>query len=203
MVRDHGGHRRLLRADPDHERSAGSSAPGGAKDFCQPPRRHPARAGAALFTHAIGHKGCGDGGYCRADERVEGRKVTDGLRSPDAAQRVALAAWCAADPGSMFSRGWVPALRRTVEVTLHRVRDTTVFYAAPFSVSTPRRIWSSSIDSNSALKLPSPKPSSPLRWMNSKKIGPMALAEKICSSTLVWPQIFSDRKSTRVNSSHT
>ena len=27
--------------------------------------------------------------------------------------------------------------------------------------------------SNSALKLPSPKPSSPLRWMNSKKIGPM------------------------------
>jgi hypothetical protein len=25
--------------------------------------------------------------------------------------------------------------------------------------------------SNSALKLPSPKPSSPLRWMNSKKIG--------------------------------
>src|SRR5260370_1020343 len=160
---------------------------GGAKDFCQPPRRHPARAGAALFTHAIGHKGCGDGGYCRADERVEGRKVTDGLRSPDAAQRVALAAWCAADPGSMFSRGWVPALRRTVAVTLHRVPETTGFYAAPLSVSTPRRIWSSSIDSNSALKLPSPKPSSPLRWMNSKKIGPMALPEKICSSTLVWP----------------
>ena len=51
--------------------------------------------------------------------------------------------------------------------------------------STPRRIWSSSIDSNSARKLPSPKPSSPLRWMNSKKIGPSTVPEKICSSTLV------------------
>ncbi len=38
---------------------------------------------------------------------------------------------------------------------------------------TPRRSWSSSIDSNSALKLPSPKPSLPLRWMSSKKIGPI------------------------------
>ncbi len=60
-------------------------------------------------------------------------------------------------------------------------------HAASSTFSTPRRIWSSSIDSNSALKLPSPNPSSPLRWMNSKKIGPIALAEKICSSTLVWP----------------
>jgi hypothetical protein len=31
--------------------------------------------------------------------------------------------------------------------------------------STPRRIWSRSMLSNSALKLPSPKPSLPLRWM--------------------------------------
>ena len=37
--------------------------------------------------------------------------------------------------------------------------------------STPRRIWSSSSDSNKALKLPSPKPSLPLRWMISKKQG--------------------------------
>ena len=29
--------------------------------------------------------------------------------------------------------------------------------------STPRSIWSRSMDSNKALKLPSPKPSSPLR----------------------------------------
>src|SRR4051812_36781558 len=49
--------------------------------------------------------------------------------------------------------------------------------------STPRRIWSSSIDSNSALKLPSPKPSSPLRWMNSKKMGPSWFSLKICSSS--------------------
>src|SRR5712672_3045414 len=47
--------------------------------------------------------------------------------------------------------------------------------------TTPRRIWSSSIDSNRALKLPSPKPSLPLRWMISKKIGPITLAVKICS----------------------
>ena len=54
-----------------------------------------------------------------------------------------------------------------------------------FSLITPRRIWSSSIDSNNALKLPSPKPSSPLRWMNSKKIGPTTVFEKRCSRHLV------------------
>jgi hypothetical protein len=76
-----------------------------------------------------------------------------------------------------------PALRATLPT---RGRDKKE-YAASSTFSTPLRIWSSSIDSNSALKLPSPNPSSPLRWMNSKKIGPIALAEKICSSTLVWP----------------
>src|SRR6266851_2461577 len=76
MVQDHGGHRRLLRADPDHERSAGSSAYGGAKDFRQPPRRHPARAGAAFLAHAVGYSRSRNGGYRRADEPVEGREVT-------------------------------------------------------------------------------------------------------------------------------
>jgi hypothetical protein len=51
-------------------------------------------------------------------------------------------------------------------------------------MNTPRSIWSCSIDSNSARKLPSPKPSSPLRWMNSKKIGPITVFEKICSRML-------------------
>ena len=46
---------------------------------------------------------------------------------------------------------------------------------------TPRRSWSSSMDSKSARKLPSPKPSLPLRWMISKKIGPMTFRVKICS----------------------
>jgi hypothetical protein len=41
------------------------------------------------------------------------------------------------------------------------------------------------METKSARKLPSPKPSSPLRWMNSKKIGPTTVPEKICSSTLV------------------
>src|SRR4249919_647416 len=48
--------------------------------------------------------------------------------------------------------------------------------------STPRFIWSRSMLSNSAWKLPSPKPSLPLRWMISKKIGPIAFWVKICSS---------------------
>src|SRR5574337_1367032 len=49
--------------------------------------------------------------------------------------------------------------------------------------NTPRFIWSLSIDSKSAWKLPSPKPSLPLRWMISKKIGPMQFWVKICSSS--------------------
>jgi hypothetical protein len=48
--------------------------------------------------------------------------------------------------------------------------------------STPRFIWSRSMLSNRAWKLPSPKPSLPLRWMISKKIGPIAFWVKICSS---------------------
>ena len=34
-----------------------------------------------------------------------------------------LAAWCAADPGSI-APGWVPALRCIAKEALHRVRDT-------------------------------------------------------------------------------
>src|SRR3990167_611939 len=55
------------------------------------------------------------------------------------------------------------------------VMDACGFYGAHCACSTsstPRRIWSRSMLSNSALKLPSPKPSSPLRWMNSKNTGP-------------------------------
>lgn len=37
--------------------------------------------------------------------------------------------------------------------------------------------------SNRALKLPSPKPSLPLRWISSKKIGPITSLVKICSSS--------------------
>jgi hypothetical protein len=46
-----------------------------------------------------------------------------------------LAAWCAADPGSIVARSqvWVPALRRTAEEALHRVRDT-----ATAALSSPR-----------------------------------------------------------------
>jgi hypothetical protein len=40
-----------------------------------------------------------------------------GMRSPDAAQRAALAAWCAADPGSILHSAspWVTALRSSVK----------------------------------------------------------------------------------------
>ena len=72
--------------------------------------------------------------------------------------------------------------RLEIERDAHAIRRG----AAPVAVEletqmTPRRIWSSSMDSNNALKLPSPKPWFPLRWMISKKIGPMTLAVKICS----------------------
>src|SRR5690606_31307248 len=53
--------------------------------------------------------------------------------------------------------------------------------------STPRATWSASIDSNSALKLPAPKPSSPFLWMNSKKIGPITVFENTCSRMRVSP----------------
>src|ERR1700681_3523162 len=35
--------------------------------------------------------------------------------APDAAQRAALAAWCAADPGSIKQWRWVPALRSSAK----------------------------------------------------------------------------------------
>src|ERR1043166_6304932 len=53
---------------------------------------------------------------------------------------------------------------------------------AALSLSTPRRTWSASMLSNRARKLPSPKPSLPLRLMISKTMGPMAFWVKICSS---------------------
>jgi D-serine dehydratase len=50
----------------------------------------------------------------------------------------------------------------------------------------PRRIWSRSRLSNKALKLPSPKPSSALRWMNSKNTGPQQrLAEDLQQQAFV------------------
>src|SRR5690606_34762719 len=52
---------------------------------------------------------------------------------------------------------------------------------------TPRSSWSRSIDSNRALKFPSPKPSSFLRWMNSKNTGPIRGCANICSSSLGSP----------------
>ena len=55
-------------------------------------------------------------------------------------------------------------------------------------VRVPRRSWSRSSDSNSALKLPSPKPWSFLRWMNSKNTGPSSVSEKICSNRRLSPR---------------
>src|SRR3546814_534649 len=74
--------------------------------------------------------------------------------------------------------------------------DGTCHSAGSSSTSSaPRRIWSSSIDLNSAVKLPSPNPSSFLRWMNSKKTGPITVRSeerrvgKECVSTCGsrWP----------------
>ena len=63
VVQDHGRHRHLLRADPDHGGSAEASAHGRAQDFRRAPRRDAAGAGAAVFADAVGDPGAGSGGY--------------------------------------------------------------------------------------------------------------------------------------------
>ncbi len=75
VVQDHGRHRHLLRAGPDHGGSAKTSAQRGARDFRRASRRDAARAGAALLAHAVGDPRCGDRGYRRTDEGVEGREI--------------------------------------------------------------------------------------------------------------------------------
>src|SRR3546814_10292046 len=78
-------------------------------------------------------------------------------------------------------------LWRRKGITVHRQaqHERDWDQASSFTSSAPRRIWSSSIDLKSAVKLPSPKPSSFLRWMNSKKTGPIT----------VWPKIWSSSRS--------
>jgi crotonobetainyl-CoA:carnitine CoA-transferase CaiB-like acyl-CoA transferase len=63
LVQDHGGHRHLLRADPDHGGSAKAPTQRRAKNFCRTPRRHPARPRPALFAHALGDPRTDGGGY--------------------------------------------------------------------------------------------------------------------------------------------
>src|ERR1700680_3715765 len=50
-------------------------------------------------------------------------------RAPDAAQRAALAAWCAADPGPILFWRRV-GLCGAAQRTLHRVRDTLTYTAS-------------------------------------------------------------------------
>src|SRR6476469_8618506 len=76
VVQDHGRYRRLLRAGPDHGGSPATSAHGGAEDFRQPPRRHPARAGAAFLAHALRDPRTRHGRYREPDNGVAGRKIT-------------------------------------------------------------------------------------------------------------------------------
>ena len=65
MVRDHGRHRRLLRAGAVAVGSAKTSAHGGAQDFRRRRRHNAARAGATVFTHALGDQEDGGGGAWR------------------------------------------------------------------------------------------------------------------------------------------
>jgi len=55
--------------------------------------------------------------FCRDDGFRRLNSFTRSTRSPDAAQRAALAAWCAADPGSIVPLDllWVPALRSSAK----------------------------------------------------------------------------------------
>src|SRR6185437_15682117 len=165
LVQDHGRHRHLLRTGSHHGGSPKPSAHGRATSLRRAPWCDPARPRPALLPHAVHHPRAGGGGDWRAGEGVETVTSFRGARR--------------ANPESGDG---------DIEIRVRAdARPGMTGYAACSTLSTPRRIWSSSIDSNSALKLPSPKPSSPLRWMNSKKIGPIAFAENICRSTLVWP----------------
>src|SRR5207244_1018574 len=71
MVQDHGRHRYLLCACPNHGGSAKASAQCRAQDLRRASRRHATGARTALLPHAIGDPRCGNRGYWRADERVE------------------------------------------------------------------------------------------------------------------------------------
>ncbi len=71
LVQDHGRHRHLLRADPDHGGSAEAPAQRRAQHIRRASRRDATRAGAAFFAHAVRDQGCGEGGYRGTDERVE------------------------------------------------------------------------------------------------------------------------------------
>jgi hypothetical protein len=79
-------------------------------------------------------------------------------RAPDAAQRAAFAAWCAADPGPMCVAGPGSAEQRC---TLHRVRDTrlNVAWGVKPLARCPRRKaeFSQPLQSVSACPPPSPK----------------------------------------------
>jgi hypothetical protein len=67
-------------------------------------------------------------GAFRADQVVS-------LLAPDAAQRAALAAWCAADPGPMPAvRKYGSRLCGAARRELHRVRDTSVAFAPPLGI---------------------------------------------------------------------
>ena len=74
-----------------------TSAHGGAQNLRQPPRRHPARAGAAVFAHALGDPRQRAGGYREPDAGMEGGRVrpSPSPRTQCSAQR------CAAEPGSI------------------------------------------------------------------------------------------------------
>jgi hypothetical protein len=102
--------------------------------------------------------------YFKPEERMKGIRLD-------------MAEYRRPDPRTAPSRSKAAGLYMICTLSKHRAEERGY----------PRRIWSSSMDSNSARKLPSPKPSSPLRWMNSKKIGPITVLEKICSRILVSP----------------
>ena len=76
--------------------------------------------------------------------------------------------------GVRLARGRALDLRGTKMQALH---------VTALPLNTPRRIWSQLDRFEQRRKLPSPKPSLPLRWMISKKIGPMTFCVKICSSS--------------------
>src|SRR6202162_3873012 len=123
---------------------------------------------------------------CRARELLGIQAVGTALRRVLRRQRAgkSLTGKVVAETAQVLERSRTRGLRCTARAEQTCARRSAHGLADPsLSDKTPRRTWSSSSDSNSALKLPSPKPSLPLRWMISKKHGPTTFCVKICSSS--------------------
>src|SRR6185437_14820724 len=87
-------------------------------------RQMPARQKSAISVSSAPNTATRCGAARRSGSRLRSSRQRALLRSPDAAQRAGLAAWCAADPGAIRVDGSRLSAER--HFAPHRVRDTIV-----------------------------------------------------------------------------